>query len=241
MRGLHCLLPGLMGMILLLTGGCRGNWDQPDDRKIFRYNEAADISSLDPAFARDQANIWAVNQIFNGLVQLNDRLEVVPCIASRWEVSPDGTRYTFHLRRDVCFHDDACFPESQGRRLIAADFVYSFNRIMHPSTASPGSWVFGWVADTVPFTAPDDSTLVISLKKPFPPFIGILTTQYCSAVPREAVEKYGSEFRSHPVGTGPFYFAMWKEGVKLVMRRNENYFEKVDGKQLPFLEAVSVT
>ena len=102
----------LIAVILAMTvlSGCGRRDRGGDERNIFRYNESADITSLDPAFARDQANIWAVNQLFNGLVQLNDRLEVVPCIARSWEISADGRQYTFHLRQDVVFHDDPCPP-----------------------------------------------------------------------------------------------------------------------------------
>ena len=68
---------------------------------VFRYNEYANITSLDPAFAKDQRNIWAVNQLFNGLVQLNDSLQVEPDIAKRWHISDDGKVYEFILRKDV--------------------------------------------------------------------------------------------------------------------------------------------
>lgn len=232
-------LKGLL--ILVLLASCGNRYKKADSSVIFRYNEAADITSLDPAFARDQASIWAVNQLFNGLVQLNDRLEVIPCIASRWDISPDGRKYTFHLRDDVRFHDNPCFPAGKGRRATARDFVYSFQRILDPRTASPGVWVFNGLYGADPFDAPDDSTLVIRLKEPFPPFLGILTMLYCSVIPREAVIRYGVEFRRNPVGTGPFCMALWKEGVKLVLARNPFYFEVENGVRLPFLEAVSIT
>jgi oligopeptide transport system substrate-binding protein len=232
----------LLSVITLFTAvSCSHPFpDEGISTTVFRYNEAAGISSLDPAFARDQANIWATNQLFNGLVQLNSRLTILPCIAHSWEIAPDGKTYTFHLRRDVFFHDHPVFPGGKGRGVIAKDFIYSFNRILDPKTASPGAWVFNSVCRSG-FEAPDDTTLVIRLDRSYPPFLGILTTQYCDVVPWEVVALYGSDFRKHPVGTGPFCFRVWKEGVKLVMVKNRRYFEKEYGKRLPYLEAVSVT
>lgn len=218
-----------------------------ENKKIFRINEATGITSLDPAFARSFENIMAINQLFNGLVQMNERLEVIPCIAKSWEISEDGKEYTFHLRNDVYFHDHPVFPDGKGRKVVAQDFVNSFYRIIDPKLASPGAWIFNDVdfsekSDYSGFIAVDDSTLKIILKNPFPPFLGILTMQYCSVVPHEVVEKYGEDFRSNPVGTGPFKFKTWKEGVKLVFVKNENYFEKDEnGNTLPYLDAVSIS
>ena len=91
------------------------------------------------------------------------------------------------------------------------------------------------------FEAVDDTTFVIRLKEPFPPFLGILTMQYCSVVPEEALILYGSDFRRNPVGTGPFSFGMWKENEKLVLVRNDHYFEFEGDQRLPYLDAVSIT
>ncbi len=220
---------------------------EKENLNIFKMNEAVGISSLDPAFARNFENIMAVNQLFNGLVQMNENLEVIPAIAKYWNISDDGKIYTFNLRSDVYFHDHPVFAEGKGRKVIAQDFVNSFYRIIDPKLASPGAWIFNDVdftekSDYSGFIAVDDTTLKIILKNAFPPFLGILTMQYCSVVPHEIVEKYGEDFRSNPVGTGPFKFKTWKEGVKLVFVKNENYFEKDEnGNQLPYLEAVSIS
>jgi len=233
----------LLNCLILLLYSCKGP-EREIEKNVFRYNEAANITSLDPAFARDQSIIWATNQLYNGLVQLNERLEVEPCIAYNWEISRDGLIYTFHLRRDVFFHDSPVFPDIKGRRVVAGDFVYSFNRIIDPKIASPGAWVFNLVKKNdgkFDFKAPDDSTFVVRIIKPFPPFLGILSMQYCSVVPREAVDYYANEFRRNPVGTGPFIFKTWKEGIKLVLIKNANYFESENGIRLPFLKAVSIT
>ena len=231
--------------ILILSISCKRK-DDNGNRKAFKYNESAGISSLDPAFARDQAVIWAVNQLYNGLVQLDDQLKVKPCIAKSWNISNTGKTYTFSLRSDVFFHNNPEIEHANGRKVIASDFVYSFNRLLQTETASPGSWIFQYVAkDSLTsknsFHALNDSTLEIKLKSPYPPFLSLLSMQYCSVVQKEVVEHYGKDYRTHPVGTGPFMFKMWKEGVKLVMLKNPNYFEFENGKRLPFLDAISVT
>lgn len=228
-------------IILFLCVSCSGEFDHVDEDCVFRYNEAANISSLDPAFARDQATIWGTHQLFDGLLQINDQLDLLPSIARSWEVSDDGMTYKFYLRRDVKFHDDPCFPGGEGRTVKAADFVFSFNRIRNPSTASSGAWVFNYTIEDQPFLALNDTTLIIRMADPFPPFPGLLSMPYCSVIPKEAVDYYGAGFREHPVGTGPFRIGYWKEGVKLVLTRNPDYFEWEEGKRLPFLDAVSIT
>ncbi|MFZ4547617.1 MAG: ABC transporter substrate-binding protein, partial [Bacteroidales bacterium] len=230
-------------LTLLFFASCKSKHFEDDGRTVFRYNESAGITSLDPAFARNQANIWAVNQLFNGLMQLDDNLKVKPCIAKSWEISANGLSYTFHLRNDVFFHESEAFSGKKSRKVVANDFVYSFSRLLDEKLASPGAWVLAQVKkeEYKSFVALNDSTLIINLEAPFPPFLGLLCMQYCSVVPREAIQKYGVDFRQHPVGTGPFSFGMWKEGVKLVMLKNEQYFESVNGKLLPYLDAVAVS
>ncbi|HNS16663.1 MAG TPA: ABC transporter substrate-binding protein [Bacteroidales bacterium] len=228
----------------LFTLACGRHQQANETRKVFRYNEATGISSLDPAFAKDLSNLWAVNQVFNGLVQLNDRLQVEPCIAHSWEITGDGRIYTFHLRNDVRFHDHLVFEQGRGRVVTASDVEYSFRRLADPGVASPGAWVFHHVAtvgDEPSFATIDDSTFRIVLSQPFPPFLGLLCMQYCSVVPREAVEYFGPDFRRNPVGTGPFKFSYWKEGVKLVLVKNPAYFEIIDNQRLPYIDAVAVT
>ena len=238
--------------MLLCLSSCRRH--DNTNKSIFRYNESAGISTLDPAFAKDQALIWATSQIYNGLVRLDSNLNIEPCIAKSWTISPDGRTYTFTLRNDVYFHHSELFKDSEdghiapsdddegrGRRVVAGDFLYSLRRILDPKVASPGLWIFAQVADDG-FAAPDDTTFVVRLKEPFAPMLSLLAMQYCSVVPREVVEHYGDDFRSHPCGTGPFRFQYWKEGVKLVLRRNTHYFETDDmGVSLPYLDAVAVT
>ena len=243
--------PAASLVALLLLVGCHDAARPPaDERRVFRYNQPEALSSLDPAFARNQANSWAVSQLFNGLMELDSTLLPVPALARRYSISPDGRLYTFVLRPGVRFHDSNVFAGGKGRAVIAADFVYSFRRILDAATASSGGWIFrgkvlekpdGSISDTA-FVAANDSTLRIHLKEPFIPFLGILTMPYAYVVPHEAVEKYGKDFREHPVGTGPFRFKLWDEGNVLLYERNPEYWRTDrQGNKLPYLDAVAVS
>lgn len=185
--------------------------------------------------------------MFNGLVQMNDQMEVTPSIAKSWEISEDGTEYTFYLRDDVYFHDHPLFKDSVGRKVVAEDFAYSFFRIIDPERPSPGASFFNVLDESARgnfsgFKAINDTTFKMYLKQPFQPLLGILTMKYFSVVPMEVAEHYGIDFRRNPVGTGPFKFKVWREGVKLVVIKNEKYWEVDEaGGQLPYLDAVSVS
>jgi peptide/nickel transport system substrate-binding protein len=214
--------------------------EHADNKNVFCYNESNGITSLDPAFARDLEIMWATNQLFDGLVELNDSLQITPSVSESFSISDDLLTYTFFLRRDVYFHNNSCFPNEQGRKVVASDVVYSFNRILDNQVASPGKWIFEKVSDSG-FSAPNDSIFIIQLKEPFSPFLGLLTTQYANIVPHESVEMYGSDFRNHPVGCGPFQFAFWYENVALVFHKNPNYYLKDEsGNSLPYLDAVKI-
>lgn len=228
----------LSALCLLSLFSCGGDKKKSESRTVFRYNELAGITSLDPAAARTFEHIWVVNQLFNGLVQMNDALQIEPCIAKSWHVSDDGKTYTFILRDDVFFHEHEVFDKP--RRVTAKDFVFSFERLYDPKVSSAMSLLDN-VDRSRGFEARNDTTFVIRLKDSFSPFLGILTMKYFSVVPREVVEYYGEDFRKHPVGTGPFRFKMWEEGTQLVMLKNERYFESDGGRKLPYLDAVSVS
>jgi len=227
----------LLTLAIILS--CSDKTTNTKDHLVFRYNEHRNISSLDPAFSKDLADIWATNQIFNGLVQMDDSLNVIPSIAHNWTITDSATTYKFSIRKNVYFHKHHLFGNDSTRAVNAHDFVYSFNRLKSKRIASPGSLTLNKVQD---FYAKNDSTLIIELKQPFPAFLGLLTMKYCSVVPKEIVEHYGINFRSNPIGTGPFKFKRWEENIKLVLRRHPNYFENdAEGNQLPYLEAVAIT
>ena len=228
-------------LIIILFGILLSSCEKDSDieNNIFKYNEYSNISSLDPAFSSTLRNIWPVNQIFNGLVQLDKNLEIKGDIASSWTISEDKKTYTFKIRQDVYFHNSELFGKNLTRKVKAKDFEYSFNRLIDNKIASPGYWVFNNVKD---FKAINDSIFQIELKKEFDPFLGILSMKYCSVVPHEIVTVLGDKFSKKPIGTGPFKFKKWDENVKLVLSKNKNYFEHDSlGQKLPYLDGIAIS
>lgn len=233
----------LLVSILLIS--CGNSDDVNNDVMVFRYNEKeAGINTLDPIMANDMHHNWIFNMLYNGLVRLDDSLNVVPSIAKDWKVSDGGKKYTFFLRNDVYFHDHPSFPNGKGRKVTAKDFENSFDRIIEEKRAL-NSFV-----DKLDFSnltepgiyAKGENVLVIKLTEPFPPLLGVLSMQNYSVVPTEIIEQLGDSFRSNPVGTGPFKIMRWDEGSSLILSKNENYFEKdEEGQSLPYLDRVEVS
>jgi len=228
---------------LLAAASC-GRVKQNRNEQVFHINVSNGyIESLDPAYAKALDVMRIDHMLYNTLVETDEHLNLVPSLAKSWETSADGLHYIFHLQNDVYFQDNDAFPNGKGRKMTAADAVFTFNRIIDPATASYGAWIFNdKVVAKNPFVALNDSTLQINLQAPFKMLPEILTITYCNIVPREVVEKWGKDYRSHPCGTGPFKFKYWDEGNVLVLHKNANYWEYDDaGRRLPYLDAVQVS
>lgn len=246
-----------MGAIAILVAACTRYeyWQEG----VFCYNESSGIASLDPAQASYQAAIWAGMQLFNGLVDFDTALQVVPALATHWSVDSSLRRWRFFLRSDVWFHEDRCFGSRRTRRMTAADVQYSIERILDARTRSPGLWVFldrlvgaqQYHEATRRGQRPngcagirvlDDTTIDFELIEPFAPFLSLLAMPYAWVVPREAVECYGEGFGEHPVGTGPFRFGWWKPDRELVLFRNEQYWRRDEqGNSLPYLRVIRIS
>lgn len=214
-----------------------------NNKTVFHYNEATGIASMDPAFAKNQSIMWAVHQVYNTLVETDSNLNIVPSLATRWTVSEDRKTYTFFLRNDVWFHDSPAFKNGKGRKMTAADVVYSLQRIIDKSTASSGAWIFNGKVDSLQgFKAINDTVFQLQLLQPFNPILGLLSMQYCSVVPQEVVAFYGKDFRTHACGTGPFKMVAWEEGQAMVLVKHEQYFEKdSSGLRLPYLDGIKIS
>lgn len=219
-------------------------------KKIFRYNQTGGLTSLDPAFADKRANIWAVTQLYNGLFRFGRSNRVKRALVNKWEVTEDGKTYTFQIKKGIKFHDSEVFPNGKGRELVAADFVYSYRRILDRKTQSPGVWIFKdkvlrnpdqSISDTC-FQAQGRYTFKIYLNQRFEPLTQILAMPYALVVPHEAVKRYGKEFSKHPVGTGPFKFESWKPQKSLVFKKNPSYWKfNYEGKKLPLIDEVQIS
>jgi peptide/nickel transport system substrate-binding protein/oligopeptide transport system substrate-binding protein len=192
--------------------------------------------TLDPPLAIDMYAVTIIQQIFDGLVQFDKDLNVIPAIAKSWKISPDGLTYKFTLKEGVKFHN--------GREVVANDFIYSFTRIIDSKTKSPAApflekvigfkeFQKGKISTVKGLKAIDKYTFEIKLSEPYSPFLSILGMNKFKVLPREEVEKSGMDFGKSPVGTGPFKFVSMKEGEEIVLEANQDYFE---GR--PFLDKI---
>lgn len=216
-------------------------------------------NALDPIKIVSKVGDDLALQIFDRLITFDSTLQVKGELARSWDISPDGRIYTFHLRTNVRFHDDPCFPGGRGRLLTAKDFVYSFTRCCDPTSGSLTYWAFKErvvgvdryhaeratnPAATLPegFQAPDDSTFIVRLVEPQAPFLLVLANGLGCPVPREAIEHYGKDIFRHPVGTGPFRLTKWEEDRVIVLDRNAGYWQTDEhGNRLPYLDRIEVS
>jgi peptide/nickel transport system substrate-binding protein len=221
----------LLGCAVGLGGasslGCRRT-GSPSTEQVFRFRIREDPPTLDPALSSDNLSEAVLVNLFRGLVQLDPAtLEVSPAVASSWTISPDRRTYTFHLRDDATFHN--------GRRVVAGDAEYSFQRILRKETASPRRIVLEPIEGASEFAegrAPsvsgikvrDDRTLEIRLARPFAPFLSTLTIPSLGLVPREVYDDPAKGYLRSPVGCGPFRFAGWEQSNFITLTAFDRYF-----------------
>jgi peptide/nickel transport system substrate-binding protein/oligopeptide transport system substrate-binding protein len=186
---------------------------------------SSEPESLDPAFITGIYAVTVANNLYDGLVEFDKDLNIVPAIARMWKISRDHRTYSFDLRQGVKFHN--------GREVTAEDFAFSIRRILHPETHSPVAWLFLNIlgarsfhegrADTVSgLEVLGRYRLRISLDQPFSPFLSILAMVNARVVPKEAI---GPEFSKYPVGTGPFQMNRWRAGQEIILTANQQYYQ----------------
>ncbi|MFN8317625.1 MAG: ABC transporter substrate-binding protein [Chitinophagales bacterium] len=225
---------------------------------VFRQNETEYFRSLYPQNITEVVGHRIITQIYEGLVAFNPAdLSLQPCIAKSWEIRDSATFFVFHLRNDVYFHDDPCFPNGgKGRKVTAHDFAFCFQQLCRPNASNQGFWIF---QDIVKGSSEcyndssangknhvlegvnviDDTTLTIQLNKPFAGFLFRLALPFTAVFPKEAFDFYGKDMREHAVGTGPFRIKKVIPDVGVFLVRNPNYWGKDSlGNQLPYLDGL---
>ncbi len=185
--------------------------------------ESSNPREYDPATTHGSGDYL----IFEGLVTFNQKLEIVPALAAGWDVSQDGTVYTFHLQPNAVFHN--------GKPFTAADVVYSWQRAADPATNS--DTVMTYLSDIVGVTEMhegkadsisglkviDDHTLQVTIDAPKPYFLYKLIYPTANIVDRDNVES-GSEWYRTPNGTGPYRLTRWESMVSMIYERFEGYY-----------------
>lgn len=239
-------------LTFLLIGGCRKSGSSQNKPKeiILFHQLRTKIQTLDPANIGDVPSDAVGSEIFECLYRyhyLKRPYQIVPELAVDMPtVSTDRLVYTIPIRKDIYFHDDKCFPDGKGRNVKAKDFIYSWKRLADIKTVSKMWWIldnkivgldeFRQYSKTCKsakdvdynrsvegLQAPDDYTLVIKLKRPWPQIMLNLAYSATAVVAKEAVDYYGKEIGSHPVGTGPFMLETWHRGSYIEVVRHPHY------------------
>ncbi len=210
---------------------------EPVPGGILNVGLQADPTTLDPTKAALTA-IWKViEHVYDTLVRVDPALTPVPGLAESWEISEDGTVYTFHLRSGVTFHD--------GAPLTSDDVVFTITRVLDPANTSVNAANFlsiqgaaafnsGEAAELEGITAPDDSTVVITLEAPDASFLPILTTAGSVIMSRAFVEANNGDVSQVANGTGPFIFREYVPTTSVSLEKNPNYWEP----GLPYLDGI---
>jgi ABC-type transport system substrate-binding protein len=212
---------GLLGILLCLSYASSAEkppqmLNPERDTLRIQGSERSFQPKLDPAKGE---MVFVGQQIFDGLVRLDDNLNIVPDLADYWNISEGGRCYTFYLRKGVRFHD--------GRALTAADVKFSLERLLRKDTESPYGQLFidkvlgaedfakGKTAGVSGFRVLDPSIFELEWKYPFFSALNLLGMSFCRILPKDLVERQGQDFFFHPIGTGPFQFDYWLRGAQL--------------------------
>src|SRR6056297_1698740 len=218
------------GTALAVTLGTVSGAQAQTPPDVLIVGQIAEPKALDPAAVTAVNDFRILMNVYDGLVRYRDgTLEVEPALASDWEISEDGTEYTFTLREGVQFHDGSDFNAEAVKfnfeRMLNEDHPY------HDTGPFPLAFFFSAI-ETV--DAVDDLTVKFTLNAPYAPFLSNLAYPTGLIVSPAAVARHGAEFGRNPSGTGAFTFAEWRSNEAVVVEANPDYWDGV-----PELEAVS--
>ncbi len=237
-------LPGLFVVLALIVGACGGSTASPSaggdasggtgtptQGGSIVVAVEGEPASMDPAFDYDFVSGLAVGSVTEPLLKFceNDQ-KLCPNLAESWTVSPDGKTYTMKIRQGVKFHD--------GTTMTVDDVVFSMDRVRDPDLGSYVGWMLAKVSD---ITAPDASTVVITLSEPDALLEYALASTAAHVVNRKFVEANGDKYGKPEVGsigTGPFKFVEWKSGDHQTVARFDDYWDKANGG--PYLDQVTI-
>ncbi len=211
------LLSGCSGGNRGTEGGMPGGGpDLPAYGDALVEGSTGDISGFLSAVTSDSASHGAAGYIFNGLVRYDKDLKLEGVLAQSWDISPDGKRITFHLRKGVKWHDGAPFTSE--------DVMFTYRKMIDPATPTAYGESFRQVRRA---SNPDPYTVVVEYDRPYAP---ALESWGLDILPKHLLEKYpdikqSPLNKSRPVGTGPYRFVEWKPGEKIVYDANPDYFE----------------
>jgi peptide/nickel transport system substrate-binding protein len=219
----------VLGALLLAALSAAALWPQAASAEgVLRIARHQDSTTLDPIMTIQNADIWVMNNMNGLLVRVNrEATDVEPDLAERWEISDDGTVYTFHLREGLKFSD--------GSPLTAKDAKFSLERLRDQE----GSVMASMFSIVKSIETPDDRTVVITLNQPSAPFLASLAMFSAAVLPEKAVTAAGEEFGNNPVGAGAFMLEEWRRGEVIRLKKNPNYWEagrvKLDGVEWYFI------
>jgi oligopeptide transport system substrate-binding protein len=238
----------LVAAVALLGFGCTkqeparsaGGGNAPAPRKVLRYGNGTEPQDLDPHVVTGTPEYRLLQTFLEGLVSEDPQMNIIPGVAERWEIAPDGLTYTFHLRADARW--------SNGDPVTAQDFVQSYQRELNPALACQYAYMLfnhvrgakdyydGRITDftRVGFAAPDARTLVISLVQPAPFLLHALNHYAWYPVHIPTVKKFGGlERRSTAwtrpenfVGNGPYVLKAWRPNQVIVAERSPTYWDR---------------
>jgi peptide/nickel transport system substrate-binding protein len=202
----------LLIFLLLAAALATGCTPRPEGRIVYGLTLAP--TGIDPHINASAELGIPLTSVYDTLVYQDPKTgEFVPGLAQKWEVSEDGRVYTFYLRRGVKFHDGTPFNAEAVR--------FNLDRITSPDLASQKArFMLGPYERT---EVVDEYTVRIVLKDPFAPLLDSLSQVYLAMASPTAVQKWGSEYQLHQVGTGPFVFVEYVPGDHLLLRRNPDY------------------
>lgn len=210
--------------------------------------EQAQINSFDPVDAYHSYHIQLIKQLFNTLTDLDSTGKMIPSLATSWETE-NGKDWIFHLRDNVLFNKDTCFSNEEERKFKAEDILYTFERLLSPSSKSLGvsyftniygvkEYIDGSSASIGGIRVINDYAISFSLVQPDYNFPNLLSLPFCSIVKEKAITKTDS--KQHPLGTGPFMLEKYIPNQSISLIKNPEYWERKGDAHLPFVDRVEI-